>query len=183
MGTSTPAPLTLFKPDDVDLVDVEVHLGDNYDKINDWAIEKDTAQYEFLGGQQRTADSAAIDNDPEVVVCSSGSINLPATSLILVRSRFNFFVGGDSGQDWDFRNRLDNLAGAVAREVVEKYNPTSVPLSYTIDFFYKTVAAESKTWVSTIVRLGGTNGTIVAQAGTSVEVYRVGPSSLLTDFV
>lgn len=183
MGTSTPAPLTLFKPDDVDLVDVEVHLGDNYDKINDWAIEKDAAQYEFLGGQQRTADSAAIDNDPEVVVCSSGSINLPASSLILVKSRFNFFLAGDSGQDWNFRNRLDNLAGAVAREVIEKYNPIAVPLSFTIDFFYKTTTAESKTWVATLQRLGGTNGEIVAQAGTAVTVYRVGPSNLLTDFV
>lgn len=33
MGTSTPT-LNLYKPDDTELVDVEVHLGDNYDKID-----------------------------------------------------------------------------------------------------------------------------------------------------
>lgn len=183
MGTSTPAPLTLFKPDDVDLVDVEVHLGDNYDKINDWAIDKDAAQYEFLGGQQRTNDSATIDNDPEVLVCSSGSINLPASSLILVKTRFNFVLGGDSGQDWNFRNRLTDISGTEVRQAVEKYNPTGVNATFEFDVFYKTTTAESKTWIASIQRLAGTNGECIAKAGTAVTVYRVGPSNLLTDFV
>lgn len=183
MGTSTPAPLTLYKPDDTELVDVEVHLGDNYDKINDWAILKDAAEYKFLGGLQRTNDSASIDDDPEVIICSSGTVSLPASSLIIVRTVVNFRVSGTAGQDWIFRNKIDNLAGANVKQAVERGNSVAVDLAFEHSFMYKTTTAESKFWVATIQRLGGTDGGFVAKAGTSVTAWRAGPSSLLGDFV
>ncbi len=183
MGTSTPAPLTLYKPDDGELVDVETHLGDNYDSINDWALERETNRYEFLGGLVRTSgNTAAIDDDPEVVVCGSGTISLPADSLIEVRFHCKYFVGGAPGEDWSFALRETNLSGTRVEEFIDKVNPGALPLCYDLVYQFKTTTATSKSWVGTVRRIAGTTANLVAQNGTFVEVYRVGQASRLGDY-
>ncbi len=183
MGTSTPAPLTLYKPDDGELVDVEAHLGDNYDSINDWALDRQNNRYEFLGGLVRTSgDSAAIDDSPEVVVCGSGTIALPESSLIEVRFHCEYYVGGAPGEDWAFVLRETDLSGTKVAEKVDKVNPGALPLAYDLTYQFKTTSATSKSWVGTVRRIGGTTANLVAQNNTFVEVYRVGQSSRLGDY-
>lgn len=179
MGTSTPAPLTLYKPDDGELVDVEVHLGDNYDKMNDWAILRQNARYEFLGGLERDDDSVAVDDDPEFVFCTSGGITLPESSLIEVQARCDLFLTGSTAADWIFRIRETNLAGAIKRQLTRNFGGVvSIPLSVEFSMRHKTTTADSKTWVATVQRLNG-SGTLTAQAGSSVTAWRAGLASLM----
>lgn len=183
MGTSTPAPLNLYKPDDGELVDVMVQLDDNFDKTNTWAIGKDLSELKLLGGKIRdSGDSAAIDDSPEVIVVDTGTILCPADSLIEVRNTIHFFVGGASGELWDFSTRETDVSGTKVREVTSAFTPVAVPLTYQYSYFFKTTTAVSKFFVSTVHRLGGSTGTLTAQNGTSSLVYRVGPSSLAGSF-
>lgn len=179
MGISTPAPLNLYKPDDTELVDVEVHLGDNYDNMNDWAIDRQNGRYEFLGGLERDDDSVAVDEDPEFVFCSSGSISIPESSLIVVEGRCDLFLAGSSSADWVFRLRETNVSGSIKRQFTRNFGGAlGIPLTVEWSFRHKTTTADSKTWVATVQRLNG-SGTLVAQASSSVTVWRAGLASLM----
>lgn len=172
MGTSTPD-LILYKPDDGELVDVEVHLNDNMDKIDAFATAvkagSATGYMKFLGGGKRSTDTAAIDDDPEVLFASSGPVDLPANSAIKGKVILKFNVTATDGQ-WHLRLRATNLAGALLEQTVQKFEDVGVPCSYEFSYVYETTSAETVTWVASAERIGG-SGQLVAQARSAVEIY------------
>lgn len=185
MGTTTPN-FALYKPATSDVVNVVTDINNNMDSV-DTALQNlttgsATGYVKLLGGKVRTAGNTAALSTTETIVCDSGTIALPASSLIEVRCNVDYFTGGAAGEDWDFSIRETNLAGTRVREVIDKVNPGSLPLNWQFSYFFKTTSAVSKFYVLTIVRVGGTTATMTVQNGTSVRVYSHGPSSLQADF-
>ncbi len=179
MGTSTPE-LVLYRPDDGELVDVEVHLNDNWDKVDAFATAikggSATGYEKFLGGGKRSTDTAAIDDDPEVVFASSGPVALPANAAIKAKILLRFNVSTTDGQ-YHIRLRQTNLAGAVLDQAVEKFEDAGVPCYFEFSYSYETSSPETVTWVASAERIGGT-GQLVAQAQSAVEVYYLAPEDV-----
>ena len=132
----------------------------------------------FLGGTQRSSDTAAIT--AETVVSTSGAISLPASSLILVRGRIDYFTT-TSDMELFVKFRTTNIAGAIERQIITDRNDgtAAVPKAHEWSLTYKTTSSETHTWVSTVARFSGT-GTVTCQGGTSVMVYYLGASTLLS---
>lgn len=129
-----------------------------------------------LGGQVRTGDTAAL-NTVETQWASSGSLSLPASSLIIINAYVNFFTTV-AQDDFNFKFRQTTSGGTVLREVIERVHVAGVPVEYQYSLYYKTTIAESRTWSATVVRQTG-SGNIVIQGGSRVIVSVEGPSSLV----
>lgn len=172
MGTSTPE-LSLYKPDDGELVDVELHLNDNMDKVDAGVVALKTGSatgyVKFLGGGKRSTDSGDIDDSPEVVFASSGPVDLPANSAIKGVVKLGGNVNATDGQ-YVIKLKLTNLAGAILAQAAQTFRDASVPLFFTLEYDTETTSAETVTWVATAQRISGT-GRLVAQAGSAVEIY------------
>lgn len=133
----------------------------------------------LLGGQRRTADTANI-NTVETQFVSAGSIALPASSWIQVGVMVNLFTSV-ANDEFHFKIRETNVAGTlVAQTISPRFATAGVPYEFNYSFRYKTTAAESKTWIASVVRFSGT-GNIVAQGQSRILVHLDGPSSLVSD--
>ncbi|NUR80728.1 MAG: hypothetical protein HOQ21_09830 [Dermatophilaceae bacterium] len=143
------------------------------------AIEAAASSYgKYLGGAQRDANSGNITGT-ETIFATSGSVALPDNSAFLVRASCNYFISV-AGDEFDWRIHETNLAGnAIKTHFADSVEFAGVPKTYEYFGFYKTTAAEpTKTFVASVKRTGG-SGNIVAQAGSAVLVFYLGPSSLL----
>lgn len=131
-----------------------------------------------LGGQIRITNDSATSGSTEQVFATASSVSLAASSRFLIDVSVAFDVTA-IGDEWDFRIRETNVGGTQRQEVVYGKTDNAVPYSMRYAYVHTTTTSDTKTWVGTVQRLGGT-GTATVKATSYLLVYYLGPSSLTT---
>ena len=161
MGTNTPN-LQLFKPDpDLDNVNVETDLNDNYDKL-------DTAVQDALDGSnattlvERSANSAGVTAETIVDTLVFAAVDGQRYKIVWDGAFFstiaNDLIRGAI--------RETNIAGAQFQ--VRNLSPTIASQAFPLhmEFFWTATSTANKTFVTTVQRITGT-GTITGGAAAS----------------
>jgi hypothetical protein len=130
-----------------------------------------------IGGKVRTTNASATSGATELEVINTGSLSLAASSRFLIQ----VFIVADVtaiGDEWDFRIRETNVAGTQRQEVVWPKTDNAVPYTIEYSYIHTTTTSDTKTWVATVGRLGGT-GTCTVKATSYMIVYYLGATSIL----
>jgi hypothetical protein len=130
-----------------------------------------------LGGKVRTTNASATSGSTELQVLDTGSVSLPASSRFLIHV---FIVAGVSavGDEYDFRIRDTNVVGTQRQEVVTFKTDNAVPYTVSYGYIHTTTTSDTRTWVATATRLGGT-GTCTVNASSYMTVTYLGATSIL----
>lgn len=133
---------------------------------------------QLIGGKRRTTNATATSGTTELVVLDTPALSLLASSLYKVEAS-PMWSPSASGDNYIFRIRQTNLAGAVVAQVTAPGTDLVVPYGTHIAAPYITTSAEaSKVFVLTVERLGGT-GTCTVNDKTMLTVTYQGSSSIL----
>lgn len=151
--------------------------GSSFDIVGRYGTQYN-GMMSVLGGQLRTSNASATSGATELQWATTGSLSLPANSRFLI-DVFAVFDVSAIGDEWDFRIRETNVSGTLRQEVIYGKTDNAVPYSMQYSYTHTTTTADTKTWVATVGRLGGT-GTATVKATSYIYVYYLGPSSLIT---
>jgi hypothetical protein len=129
-------------------------------------------------GGQRVINAQAAVAATETVVVSTGSLSLDGQSTYKI-TYYMLGTAGGTGADFDLRIRETNLAGANVKEQVMPQTQLAYPLGMAIHHVYVTTVAETKGWVGTLQRVGGTV-TMAPSPGSFIQVEKIGTSSIFS---